>query len=114
MRISDWSSDVCSSDLNQRRRNKTPEKRLAVIARQPPDLDMIVGQLAPHRKQQDSDQIDDLRARLRRHCVAFGLPGLDEAERKSGVEGKSVSVRVECGGRRNIKQTNLRKHKDLK
>src|SRR3546814_5351981 len=79
MRISDWSSDVCSSDLNQRRRNKTPEKRLAVIARQPPDLDMIVGQLAPHRKQQASDQIDDLRARLRRHCVAFGLPGFVEA-----------------------------------
>src|SRR3546814_8055556 len=85
MRISDWSSDVCSSDLqgalqpqrsdrhdlargadvldpraevdldmgrdaecagnplNQRRRNKTPEKRLAVIARQPPDLDMKIG-----------------------------------------------------------------------
>src|SRR3546814_15351667 len=64
MRISDWSSDVCSSDL---------------IAHQPPDLDMIVGQLAPHRKQQAGDQIDDLRARLRRHCVAFGLPGFVEA-----------------------------------
>src|SRR3546814_19502010 len=42
-----------------------------------------------------------------------GLDGADElsADRKSAVEGKSVSVRVDLGGRRIIKKNrNIRKH----
>src|SRR3546814_11968988 len=73
MRISDWSSDVCSSDL------------LGRPARYPP----------------------------RRGGGASGLQGLLRSrrtaeDRKSVVYGKSVSVRVDLGGRRVIKKKEKR------
>src|SRR3546814_7469424 len=63
MRISDWSSDVCSSDLAD-------------------------------------SQVDELDADERRDETAKPIDGND---RKSVVKGKSVSVRVDFGGRRSIK-----------
>src|SRR3546814_19598371 len=74
MRISDWSSDVCSSDLAA-----GPQPLLAVAA-----AVAAAGQEAT-----------GLRPNL-----DFGLA----TDRKSVVEGKSVSVRVDLGGRRIIKQ----------
>src|SRR3546814_15183916 len=83
MRISDWSSDVCSSDLHgtggaegiarlgttvRRRRARLPARRL-----------------------------------LRRPGHDRGHAA-DGADRKSVVSGKSVSVRVDLGGRRIIKK----------
>src|SRR3546814_10571239 len=72
MRISDWSSDVCSSDLTIRARSG------------PFDMD-------PAAK----DRIESI-----------GDIDLDsiKRDRKSVVEGKSVSVRVDLGGRRIIKK----------
>src|SRR3546814_19310063 len=85
MRISDWSSDVCSSDLPV----PVPAdlSRLVLLERatlsQPA---VIAGQLCVL-------------------ClVARGLP-----DRKSVVWGKSVSVRVDLGGRRIIKKKNNNK-----
>src|SRR3546814_15219556 len=78
MRISDWSSDVCSSDLlraggrRDRRRDAPGQRRGA----------------APRRRGR----------RLRR--------GRRRTDRKSVVSGKSVSVRVDLGGRRIIKKKN--------
>src|SRR3546814_15185623 len=86
MRISDWSSDVCSSDLAR----TTPPKRstsgkwtYGVAASFAVLVMIILG-------------------------VALLLPGGDENEvdRKSVVSGKSVSVRVDLGGRRIIKKKN--------
>src|SRR3546814_12205768 len=115
MRISDWSSDVCSSDLH-----------LGVQLTQP------TAQILPHLRiecaerfvEQQQLGIDSKRAsqsdtltlapgKLR--GIAIGdLPELHQLQqfprdRKSGVQGKSVSVRVDLVGRRilnKIKKTN--------
>src|SRR3546814_19292913 len=84
MRISDWSSDVCSSDLD--RRGAWPLRR-----RDPAAL---------HAAQRDGRP----RRGRRRRLPADPQPGRD---RKSVVWGKSVSVRVALGGRRSITNKKL-------
>src|SRR3546814_18484776 len=98
MRISDWSSDVCSSDL------RAPEQRLVgqhlVHAVQEHDCEYLVGlsnqfktQVVPHGSRSAEARSD------------FEGPSLQQ-DRKSVVKGKRVSVRVDLGGRRiNKKQT---------
>src|SRR3546814_16125554 len=92
MRISDWSSDVCSSDLAGDAHCDADIGRL--------ERGRVVDAIAGHR-----------------HGHTIALQGLDDAQlvlgidtrvhredRKSAVEGKSVSVRVDLGGRRIIKK----------
>src|SRR3546814_17928979 len=79
MRISDWSSDVCSSDL------------VGALQAVEPGLH--------HLRAVDGDLLDP-RLVLLEHHAALQLGG----DRKSVVKGKSVSVRVDLGGRRIIKQ----------
>src|SRR3546814_12780957 len=89
MRISDWSSDVCSSDLRSCLRSQhglrtiVRRRRMANCAR--------VG-----CRFQASDDGVDHRAGLARVAQ----------DRKSVVSGKRVSVRVDLGGRRILKKTN--------
>src|SRR3546814_12989291 len=94
MRISDWSSDVCSSDLEGlRRRRMFPgdaERRRRAKAEAP-----IVGRLAQHEDQFGTGG------------ASAGEPSPHQGARKSDVEGKSVSVRVDLGGRGNIKQRRI-------
>src|SRR3546814_6050317 len=78
MRISDWSSDVCSSDLARFHRE---------LAEQFPDA------LYGSRR--------DFSAKLAGEFDAALATGSD---RKRVVKGKSVSVRVDLGGRRIIKK----------
>src|SRR3546814_14496285 len=71
MRISDWSSDVCSSDLQSKGLALRPQVTTAsVIA----------------------------------CCCAGSFAATKPRDRKSVVEGQSVSVRVDLGGRRIIKK----------
>src|SRR3546814_17732776 len=104
MRISDWSSDVCSSDLldlgdegalrpAEQRRQHLSGLVIVVVDRLLAEDDQLRPFLLDHRLQQLGDS-----QRLR---VALAL---DEEDRKSVVEGKGVSVRVDLGGRRLIKQ----------
>src|SRR3546814_13728880 len=102
MRISDWSSDVCSSDLAkhfgvmEHIRFKTRVTRI-----EPKDGIWLV-------------TLDDgAQKRFRSVLVANGhlwdprtaqFDGHFDGDRKSGVEGKSVSVRVDLGGRRIIQK----------
>src|SRR3546814_11467821 len=90
MRISDWSSDVCSSDLISKRaprRVSHPQSNLfAVEGKSGPDL----------REKQRGAWTPVRRARLNARRVA--------RDRKSVVSGKRVSVRVDLGGRRSIKK----------
>src|SRR3546814_12561161 len=74
MRISDWSSDVCSSDL-----------------------DHVVAAKAA---------FGSCRWLVDTLCPRFGIEStvVDGRDRKRVVSGKSVSVRVDLGGRRIIKQ----------
>src|SRR3546814_18986305 len=86
MLISDWSSDVCSSDL--------PTGKPSIFQWGPRSPRSFWGgrpKPCPRRKRVD--------AVLSRRRPPTG-------DRKSVVEGKRVSVRVELGGRRTIKKQN--------
>src|SRR3546814_11365498 len=98
MRISDWSSDVCSSDLlpgRHRVRGSAGRWRAGRLSGEDRlsgarDRRPVGGAVMDH-----PDVPDDCRV----HAGPYG-------DRKSVAEGKSVSVRVDLGGRRIIKKKN--------
>src|SRR3546814_11834198 len=84
MRISDWSSDVCSSDLAERRQGEGQGEALA----------------SPTRRARPAPaSFPGLRNTSR-------LTRPNGPDRKSVVQGTSVSVRVDLGGLRIIKKKN--------
>src|SRR3546814_19592479 len=106
MRISDWSSDVCSSDLQQNIDRYAETGKVDWLYLQ--DLsDDAVPVLAPL----DDDVVE---------CALDGRSisdddwlewNLGRADRKRVVSGKSVSVRVEHGGRLSLKKKKKRQKK---
>src|SRR3546814_13601887 len=111
MRISDWSSDVCSSDLLElgNRRLPAQEFRRAAIEK--------------NGGEAESGSEEQLMIRL---CASgfgtgqylgiktgashgTGPPWAKAIDRKSDVTGKSVSVRVDLGGRRILKKKTTQK-----
>src|SRR3546814_18686311 len=99
MRISDWSSDVCSSDLNVPGQNV---ERL--INLQPVIADNIEIGTAWRRDGFDlSASYFWSNSNLGSRIQVIGGAGVVQRDRKSVVEGTSVSVSVELGGRRIIK-----------
>src|SRR3546814_20136742 len=112
MRISDWSSDVCSSDLDEVPNHSTFSKNR-------------------HGRFRDSDLFRWLFNEVLRRCMAAGLVkgegfavdasiikadasrqrGVAGEDRKRAVSGKSVSVRVALGGRRIIEE-NTREYRE--
>src|SRR3546814_13965744 len=109
MRISDWSSDVCSSDLVE---------VLQPPARHPEPLDghdRTPGSGIGHLLVLDRD--GNLHKDVRVGADTIYHPGgVDfdgETDRKSGVEGKSVSVRVDLGGSRYMKKKKRREKKSI-
>src|SRR3546814_12737896 len=106
MRISDWSSDVCSSDLT------FMQSLLALRA----GALALACVLAPVAHAADTANLLTGIPRLACEatlCLSSSLrpgqcgPSLDHyLDRKSVVEGKSVSERVDHGGRRIIKKKN--------
>src|SRR3546814_17436789 len=105
MRISDWSSDVCSSDLasggalgrDTRLRRLILEGRAHLRA-------IDVGQLAIDLA--GLLRLVELHQRLPQPIKAVGRA----IDRKSVVSGKRVSVRVDLGGRRLIKKKKTQKN----
>src|SRR3546814_15756283 len=112
MRISDWSSDVCSSDLSEERTARdygsaeTAQKRWKDVWAAGQGIEAI------HSVAAVSDIVDDIEAgywhsveRLNGIAVARRPAQVASGteDRKSVVWGKSVSVRVDLGGRRLIK-----------
>src|SRR3546814_17561562 len=97
MRISDWSSDVCSSDL------PVGAERLGGGANRA-DLG-VRGGVVERPRGVGGDREDDT---VTHHCRADGdfvrARGIRGRDRKSVVSGKRVSVRVDIGGRRSIKK----------
>src|SRR3546814_14737580 len=104
MRISDWSSDVCSSDLGYT--DDALDRPIIGI------VDTASGYNACHRNVPDL-----IEAASRGVMLAGGIPvpfpviSIQESftnptsiDRKSDVEGKGVSVRVELGGPRILKK----------
>src|SRR3546814_13602130 len=94
MRISDWSSDVCSSDLHVRCHSRHPDRR---------------GRHRPRDR-----RCDARRPRRPEGALRMGPPDRRPrrraADRKSVVSGKSVSVRVDLGGRRILKKKTTYTH----
>src|SRR3546814_14559827 len=90
MRISDWSSDVCSSDLARALRRLRHRHGVG----RPLPHHGRAGELRHPAGGQGSGEV-----RLRGHRT---LP-----DRKSVVEGKSVAVSVDLGGRRISKKNNI-------
>src|SRR3546814_19070833 len=91
LRISDWSSDVCSSDLD-RRSDRIDRGRMA-------------GASGRNGRRAVSRHADE----PARAATSGNLFRHDPAspERKSVVSGKSVSVRLDLGGRRIIKNKKI-------
>src|SRR3546814_15752324 len=99
MRISDWSSDVCSSDLPQAAA-ALPEPSFDIIRIEPDGQSIIAGRAAPGSEWillTNGSPLAALRADANGQWVV--LP----EDRKSVVLGKGVSVGVDRGGRRIIK-----------
>src|SRR3546814_15188969 len=99
VRISDWSSDVCSSDLRARRRI-----RAARIRRTAPQVGIGArGQF---------DELSRFRTMEGPLPAGSGRYGMAlSPDRKSVVQGKRVSVRVDRGGRRICKKTTVKGEK---
>src|SRR3546814_20889057 len=91
MRISDWSSDVCSSDLQHGEPVLHRNLRNGAIAAVGKGVRRHVEDA--HHARAVEGEAGERRARRRQAL-----------DRKSDVEGKGVSVRVDLGGRRIIKK----------
>src|SRR3546814_15320359 len=122
MRISDWSSDVCSSDLHDRRYGLTHAgayhgNGFAVVEGFDglafrPFVTNDVGVQEVRMRQVDEVLKTDRRGAIETNCrghVAW-KPAIGrqegKADRRSVVEGRSGSVGVDPGGRRRIKKKN--------
>src|SRR3546814_20047872 len=93
MRMSDCSSDVCSSDLNGSRPNRLRETEFACFLEALlPGFDDVLDRV----RDVEREQVDE-RLALR----------VERLDRKSVVSGKSVPVRVDLGGRRIITKKEL-------
>src|SRR3546814_11077648 len=105
MRISDWSSDVCSSDLFAPHLSQGHRfQNRAIDHMRSPDPAGL--------GQRQREASVNVMVKSKADTEGPGLTGiafvgfLDQRDRKSVVEGKSVSVRVDLGGRRIIKKKN--------
>src|SRR3546814_18539106 len=95
MRISDWSSDVCSSDLAAAHLRAQGEAA-------------IFGRHGPwHALGADQRRASEFPPRP--NDIGQARPLGDGEDRKSVVSGKSVSVRVDLGGVRIIQQKTTKK-----
>src|SRR3546814_12195432 len=110
MRISDWSSDVCSSDLESSLDQIEDRPRIThfgVGKRWPhPGAESVRFDLAQcHRHRSNVVEPSVIAIRIAERVIDVG-GGIERSipDRKSVVKGKSVSVRVDLGGRRIIKK----------
>src|SRR3546814_20929309 len=97
MRISDWSSDVCSSDLHDQPRHRRATRVADLCVARRTDR---IGAVREGRRDQGQGEA------ARRHLLdgagrgasGGGLGAAGTAEGKSVASGKSVAVRVDFGG----------------
>src|SRR3546814_16442929 len=105
MRISDWSSDVCSSDLSESR-DVLAHQIAAHHAIGQPRLVGLIDHLPVSRKIGLTALQDLAKREFFLDSATLRLPDVQArvGDRKSVVSGKNVSVRVDPGGRRLLKK----------
>src|SRR3546814_4609239 len=105
MRISDWSSDVCSSDLTR----VLSDWIIVRVTANPGEafLDRMIAMVegAKRGKTPNEVALTILLVALTIIFLLVCVTLLPFSDRKSVVSGTSVSVRVDLGGRRSIKNT---------
>src|SRR3546814_3093862 len=114
MRISDWSSDVCSSDLIFLRSDGGEDLRI-IPGRSAVEMEGVL--IVVDRERQRAGLHPNI---ARREREAFTEAREDDrladrlrhaGDRKSVVSGKGVSVRLDLGGRRLLKKKKTTKKK---
>src|SRR3546814_14800607 len=110
MRISDWSSDVCSSDLPASLPRNPGTARRGYLLR---DIEPATGgegdrrPVRPRRRDRRAEQFEQPAPcrgrRTARHLRASGA-GRRRQDRKSGVLGKGGAVRLDFRGRRDLEK----------
>src|SRR3546814_15998963 len=103
MRISDWSSDVCSSDLGREADTVGAHPALDDL------LDPGEGSTTDEQDVRGVD-LDELLVGVLAAPLGRDRSG-GALDRQSVVSGKSVSVRVDFGGRRIIKKTKIKSNR---
>src|SRR3546814_19091756 len=103
MRISDWSSDVCSSDLLYRVFFNLAHNALEAGAR---ELHLAARPVRDFLVIDVEDDGPGMPEEAKRNIFKPFAGSAREGDRKSVVQGKSVSVRVDLGGRRIIQKKN--------
>src|SRR3546814_16654818 len=98
MRISDWSSDVCSSDLGLSASGEARRAGKEIVALKLGNSDLGQEATLAHSSH--------LSGTKQGYDAVFARYGVRQTDRKSVVSGQSVSVRVHLGGRRTIKNNN--------
>src|SRR3546814_20973332 len=111
MRISDWSSDVCSSDLESRFQTIVTQSSAQANTHSPGGA--INQPFFANNTQGSIQQVSSTTsiAVVGGGFIPVSKKNGENADRKSVVKGKSGSVRVDLGGRRAIKK---KKQKRLK
>src|SRR3546814_18480005 len=103
MRMSDWSSDVCSSDLGPPRRFEPPACGRVTNAAK---AAVVSGPAAGLWRVFHCPPLATGSRKSAQPLCLVPLPlKRSDPDRKSGREGKSVYVRVDLGGRRLLKKT---------
>src|SRR3546814_11834323 len=113
MRISDWSSDVCSSDL------LNPDKAIFdrkgfnqwIVRDQVGHLVIQISHEFQMTRMAEKEGRPTIRFILCHRIADRTAWNFDSLDRKSVVSGKSVSVRVALGGRSIIKNKHKKKQK---
>src|SRR3546814_20086431 len=103
MRISDWSSDVCSSDLSGLHR--TTGFGLHSRTATPEQIEAFGEALSNNLNRRYAKALLEIDSNTKIKVLGeTALRGGKIIDRKSVVQGKRVSVRVDLGGRRIIKK----------
>src|SRR3546814_15294206 len=111
MRISDWSSDVCSSDLRGGYQSSPATSRMTARKSSTAAVGLPLRRCKRQMARPGSSKVRS-RGTISPVRISSSNSDIARKDRKSVVEGKSVSVRVDLGGRSIIKKKELYKKKN--
>src|SRR3546814_13649411 len=106
MRISDWSSDVCSSDLFISKNSHRGNMQVGGF--------QICAEISANCDLMEDVSMATAKKAAKKAVKKAPAKKAKKVDRKSVVQGKSVSVRVDPGGRRIIKKKNTDAYVDEK